>query len=67
MRIAIVFVLAALVAHPATSFAGAPEVYKRLKSLAGEWDADLPGFGKLTSSVRLRIRGTVIKQWNIGT
>jgi hypothetical protein len=66
MRIAIVFVLAALVAHPATSFAGAPEVYKRLKSLAGEWDADLPGFGKLTSSVRVVSNGAAIEE-TIGT
>ncbi len=66
MRIAIVSVVAALVAQPMTSFAGAPEVYERLKSLAGEWEADLPGFGKLTSSVRVVSNGKAIEE-TIGT
>lgn len=66
MRIAIVSVLAALVAQPVTSFAGAPEAYERLKSLVGEWEADLPGFGKMTSSVRVVSNGKAIEE-TIGT
>ena len=54
--------VAALVIHPATSFAGAPEVYEQLKSLVGEWEAELPGFGKLTSSVRLVSNGKAIEE-----
>jgi|SRR5271165_129597 len=66
MRIAIVSVLAAVVAYPVTSLAGAPEVYERLKSLAGEWEANLPGFGKMTSSVRVVSNGKAIEE-TIGT
>src|SRR5208282_5702387 len=66
MRIAIVSVLVALLAHPVTSFAGAPEVYEQLKSLAGEWAADLPGFGKMTSSIRVVSNGKAIEE-TIGT
>jgi hypothetical protein len=50
MRIALV--IAALLLRPAASFAGAPEVCEQLKSLAGEWEADLPGFGKLAPHMR---------------
>lgn len=66
MRIAVLTVLISLVAHPATTLAGAPEVYERLKSLAGEWEADLPGFGKMTSSVRVVSNGKAIEE-TIGT
>lgn len=62
MRIAVVFVMAVLVTHPMTSFAGSREVYEQLKSLAGEWEADLPGFGKLTSSVRVVSNGKAIEE-----
>jgi len=48
--------------HPAASFAGAPEVYEQLKSLAGEWEAELPGFGKINSSVRLVSNGMAIEE-----
>src|SRR5271167_2916842 len=67
MRIALLCATAAaLVIHPATSFAGAPEVYDRLKSLAGEWESELPGYGKLTSSVRVVSNGKAIEE-TIGT
>lgn len=66
MRIAMVTVIAALTAFPATSPAGAPEVFERLKSLAGEWETDLPGFGKLSGSVRLASNGKAIEE-TIGT
>jgi hypothetical protein len=62
MRKALVCVIAALVVHPATSLAGAPDVFEQLKSLAGDWEAELPGFGKLTGSVRLVSNGKAIEE-----
>jgi hypothetical protein len=40
--------------------------YEQLATLAGEWEADLPGFGKLTDSIRLLSKGTAIEE-TIGT
>jgi hypothetical protein len=36
--------------------------FDQLKSLAGEWEADLPGFGKLTESIRLVSNGKAIEE-----
>jgi len=62
MRKPLVCVIAALAVHPATSLAGAPEVFEQLKSLVGDWEAELPGFGKLTGSVRLVSNGKAIEE-----
>lgn len=43
-----------------------PEPFEHLKSLAGDWEADLPGFGKIQDSVRLVSKGTAIEE-TIGT
>ena len=48
--------------HPATFLAGAPETYEQLKLLAGEREAESPGFGKLTSSVRVVSNGKAIEE-----
>ena len=37
-----------------------------LKALAGDWEADLPGFGKITDSIHLVSNGTAIEE-TIGT
>jgi hypothetical protein len=66
MRIAPTFVVASLLLHPVTGVAGAAEVYEQMKLLAGEWEAELPGFGKLTSSVRVVSNGKAIEE-TIGT
>ncbi len=66
MRIALISLITALLAYPALSFAGSREVYEQLKSLAGEWEAELPGFGKMTSSVRIVSNGKAIEE-TIGT
>jgi hypothetical protein len=68
MRNSVVCIFAALVTQvtPATSMAGAPEVYERLTALVGDWEADLAGFGKLTSNVRLASNGKAIEE-TIGT
>lgn len=62
MRIALACAVAGLVMHPTAGIAGASEVFEQLKSLAGEWEADLPGFGKLTSSVRVVSNGKAIEE-----
>ncbi len=62
MRPILVCAIAALAINPTNCIAGAPEVYERLKSLAGEWQADLPGFGKLISSVRVVSNGKAIEE-----
>jgi hypothetical protein len=66
MRIALACVTAALAIRPTAGSAGAPEVYEQLKSLAGEWQAELPGFGTLTSSLRVVSNGKAIEE-TIGT
>lgn len=38
----------------------------QVKSLAGEWEADLPGFGKLTSSIHLVSNGKAVEE-TLGT
>jgi len=37
-----------------------------MKALAGEWDADLPGFGKMSDSIRLVSNGKAIEE-TLGT
>jgi hypothetical protein len=66
MRIAVVVLVAALATHPTSSLAGAPEVFEQLKLLAGEWEAELPGFGKMTSSVRVVSNGKAVEE-TLGT
>ena len=45
---------------------GASDAFERLKTLAGEWQADLPGFGTLTNSVRLVSNAKAIEE-TLGT
>jgi hypothetical protein len=40
--------------------------FEQIQALAGEWEANLPGFGKLTSSIRLVSNGKAIEE-TIGT
>lgn len=49
-----------------TAKAGAPEVYDQLKLLIGEWEAELPGFGRMKSTVRVISNGKAIEE-TIGT
>lgn len=64
MRNTVICVIAAVAVqmHPAASLAGAPEVYEQLISLVGDWEAELPGFGKMTSTVRLASNGKAIEE-----
>jgi hypothetical protein len=43
-----------------------PDSFDQLKSLAGEWEADLPGFGKMTDSIHLVSNGKAIEE-TLGT
>jgi hypothetical protein len=40
--------------------------FEKMKALVGEWQADLPGFGKITSSIRLVSNGTALEE-TLGT
>jgi hypothetical protein len=42
------------------------DTFERMKALAGEWDADLPGFGKMNDSIRLVSNGKAIEE-TLGT
>jgi hypothetical protein len=53
-------------AHCRSAQAQATGPYEELAALAGEWQATLPGFGKLTNSIRLVSKGTAIEE-TIGT
>lgn len=39
-----------------------PDSFERLKALAGEWQADLPGFGTISSTARLVSNGQAIEE-----
>jgi hypothetical protein len=42
------------------------DAFDQLKTLVGDWEADLPGFGKLTNSIRLVSNGKAIEE-TLGT
>jgi hypothetical protein len=42
------------------------DAFAQLKALSGDWEADLPGYGKMQDSVRLISNGTAIEE-TIGT
>src|ERR1700683_1526162 len=46
--------------------ARAADTFARMQWLAGEWDADLPGFGKMSDSIRLVSNGKAIEE-TLGT
>ena len=65
-----VFVLLALTAcaagwAPAEPAASA-DSFERMKSLAGDWQADLPGYGQILDSIRLVSKGTAVEE-TLGT
>jgi hypothetical protein len=53
------FAIQATAGHSQTDPADA---FAQLQSLAGEWEADLPGFGKMTNSIRLVSNGKAIEE-----
>jgi len=45
---------------------GSADAFEQIKTLVGEWQAELPGFGTLTNSIRLVSSGKFIEE-TIGT
>ena len=39
-----------------------PDALEGMRSLAGEWQADLPGFGQIQDSIRLLSKGTAVEE-----
>lgn len=59
-------VLAVMAAVGAAAESSSESAFDKLKSLAGEWQADLPGFGTMTNTIRLVSGGKAIEE-TIGT
>jgi hypothetical protein len=58
------FLIASLAMSAAalSSEPGSADAFEQLKTLAGEWQAELPGFGTLTNSIRLVSGGKGIEE-----
>jgi hypothetical protein len=61
-----VILLAALTFCARAANTNPTDTFERMKALAGEWDADLPGFGKMSDSIRLVSNGKAIEE-TLGT
>jgi hypothetical protein len=67
MRIAVLLVLTASgVSWAGTESQTPADAFERMKSLAGEWQADLPGYGQILDSIRLVSKGTAVEE-TLGT
>jgi hypothetical protein len=66
MRVLLLLAILAGSASAADSPAAPADTFERLKTLAGDWDADLPGFGKIGESIRLVSNGKAVEE-TIGT
>jgi hypothetical protein len=56
----------ALGAQPAAPAGAGALAFAQLQALAGDWEADLPGYGKMQDTVRLISKGTAIEE-TLGT
>ena len=67
MRIAVLLALSACrVSWAGTEPPAAADPFEQMKSLAGEWQADLPGYGQIQDSIRLVSKGTALEE-TLGT
>jgi hypothetical protein len=66
MRTPILIAILGICTSAESSEPGSADAFEQLKTLAGEWQADFPGVGKLTNSVRLVSNGKAIEE-TIGT
>jgi hypothetical protein len=67
MRIGVFLVLTACgVSWAGTESQTAADAFERMKSLAGEWQANLPGYGQILDSIRLVSKGTAVEE-TLGT
>jgi len=63
MRTRILLVACLLVAWQGRGQTGAAgNAFERMKALAGDWEADLQGFGKMSNSIRLVSNGKAIEE-----
>lgn len=65
MRTVVLFTTLACCANAGTSQTSQPvpaDAFERMKLLAGEWEADFPGYGRLTNSIRLVSNGKAIEE-----
>jgi hypothetical protein len=61
-----IFVALACCAYAGAAEPGPADVFEQLQSLVGQWEAELPGFGKIRNSIRLVSNGKAIEE-TIGT
>jgi hypothetical protein len=66
MRTVIFLAALTFCARAADAPSNPSDTFERMKALAGEWDADLPGFGKMSDSIRLVSNGKAIEE-TLGT
>ena len=66
MRIAVLLALTAFGLSWARAEAQTADPFEQMKSLAGEWQADLPGYGQILDSIRLVSKGTAVEE-TLGT
>jgi hypothetical protein len=66
MRFAILILALGICVGAAGSEQNSADAFEQLKALVGDWQADLPGFGAITNSVRLASNGRAIEE-TLGT
>lgn len=67
MRIAVLLTATACGLSPTGTESQTPaDPFEQMKSLAGEWQADLPGYGQILDSIRLVSKGTAVEE-TLGT
>jgi hypothetical protein len=66
MRFGILILALGVGVSAAGSVQNSADAFEQLKVLAGEWQADLPGFGAIGNSVRLASNGRAIEE-TLGT
>jgi hypothetical protein len=66
MRFGILILALGVGVSAAASEQNSADAFEQLKALAGEWQADLPGFGVITNSMRLVSNGRAIEE-TLGT
>jgi hypothetical protein len=67
MRISVLLALSACgVSWAGSGPQAAPDAFEQMKALAGEWQAELPGYGQIADSIRVVSKGTAIEE-TLGT
>jgi hypothetical protein len=66
MWIVVMLALIACGANRAGAESQPLDPFEQMKSLAGEWQADLPGYGRILDSIRLVSKGTAVEE-TLGT